>query len=88
MHKVLLQADSTVLPCTPMDLSKFIKDTMRRDALADALGTSPAYLRQLATGFRRASPEMAKAIEVQTKRIGPEMVPRASMRPDLWGAAA
>jgi DNA-binding transcriptional regulator YdaS (Cro superfamily) len=51
-----------------MDLLSYIADDSRKTALALAVGKSPAYLWQVASGWRgkRASPELAQAIEVAT----------------------
>lgn len=70
-----------------MDLNIYISDTDRRAALAKAVGTSTRYLWQVATGWngRRASTDLAKAIERETERLGPEKVPKESIRPDVWG---
>lgn len=64
-----------------MDLLTYIADMPRRQALATALNTSPDYLWQMATGWRKkkVSPEMAIAIERATNRA----VRCADMRPDL-----
>lgn len=73
-----------------MDLQTYVADVDRRKALADALGKSPDYLWQLGTGWqgRRPSPELARAIERETAQLGPEVVPKESMRPDVWGDEA
>ena len=73
-----------------MDLETFIADMERRQQLARACNTSPVYLWQIAKGWngRRAGSELAKAIERESERIGPERVSRASLRPDLWGDEA
>jgi len=72
-----------LMPC--MDLLTFISDTVRRKSLADALGKSPDYLWQIASGWkgRKPSPELAIDIEEATARLGPECVPVQSMLPDL-----
>lgn len=69
-----------------MDLKTFINDPDRRSALAERMGTSPQYLWQLATAWRcrRPSPEFAQRIEQATADIGPECVPKSSLRPDIW----
>lgn len=66
-----------------MDLKTFIAESGARKTLADALGTSPDYLWQIATGWqgRKASPKLALAIEEATGG----KVTRAELRPDLWG---
>ena len=71
-----------------MDLLNFISDRDRKAALAAALGASEGYLWQIATGWRgkRASWELATKIEAATASIGPEPVPKASLRPDIWPA--
>lgn len=64
-----------------MDLLTFISDMGRRRELAEACGTSPDYLWQVATNWkgRRASPKLAEKIETETTRIGPEMVSKESV---------
>jgi DNA-binding transcriptional regulator YdaS (Cro superfamily) len=70
----------------PMDLLSFIADPERKRLLAEKTGKSEGYLWQVASGWRgkRASPELAISIEAATASIGPEEVPRSSLRPDLW----
>ena len=72
-----------------MDLLTFISDRDRKTALAAALEASEGYLWQIATGWRgkRASWELAQRIEAATSEIGPEAVPKHSLRPDIWPAA-
>lgn len=72
-----------------MDLQTYVTDVDRRRALAEATGTSPDYLWQLGTGWNDRKPgiELAKAIERETTRLGPEPVSKESMRPDVWGGA-
>lgn len=67
-----------------MDLNTYIADIARRRALAEALGRNPVYLWQIATGRRRASTDLAQAIERATANLGPETVTKASLRPDVW----
>jgi hypothetical protein len=69
-----------------MDLQTFISDAERKARLAEATKASPGYLWQIATGWRgkRASPELAQAIERESAAIGPEPVSKSSLRPDLW----
>lgn len=67
-----------------MELLDYIADSDRKNALAKALGKSPAYLYLVATGWRntRASPELVQAIEKGTSgevRCGEGQ----GMRPDL-----
>jgi hypothetical protein len=71
-----------------MDLQTFISDGDRKAKLAAATNKSPGYLWQVATGWRgkRASPELAQEIERESALIGPEAVPKSSIRPDLWPA--
>ena len=73
-----------------MDLTTFIADKTRKTELAAKLGASEGYLWQIATGWRgkRASWELAQRIEQATEEIGPEAVPKSSLRPDIWPAAA
>lgn len=70
-----------------MDLQTFIADMPRRVELAQACNTDPNYLWQIATGWngRKAGIELAKAIEIESERIGPERVPKETLRPDVWG---
>jgi DNA-binding transcriptional regulator YdaS (Cro superfamily) len=60
----------------------FETESGARKALADALGTSPDYLWQIATNWngRQASPKLAARIEEATNGA----VTRADLRPDLW----
>jgi DNA-binding transcriptional regulator YdaS (Cro superfamily) len=69
-----------------MDLLAYIDDIPRRESLARKLRKNPLYLYQVATGWRgkRASPELAMAIEAATAKLGPETVTKESLRPDLW----
>ncbi len=64
-----------------MDLLTYISDMSRRAALAEACGTSPEYLWQIATGWRgkRPSPKLAFAIERESKRLGPATVLKEPM---------
>ncbi len=70
-----------------MDLLTYIADMSRRVALAEACGTSPEYLWQIATRWRgkRPSPELAATIERETDRLGPERVPK---EPLIFGPSA
>lgn len=65
-----------------MSLHTYIADTDARRRLAEAVGTSPEYLWQMATGWRgkRASRVMALAIERATNGT----VTRQELRPDIW----
>jgi hypothetical protein len=65
-------------------LFDFISDTARRRELAERTDSNPNYLWQIATGRRRASPDLARDIEGETAEIGPFTVPKESLRPDLW----
>ena len=71
-----------------MDLATYISDPERAEALANDVGTSTAWLWQIATRWRnkRASAELATKIDRATRRLGPETVARASLRPDLFFA--
>lgn len=73
-----------------MDLQTFIADPERKRLLADRTKSSEGYLWQVATGWRqkRASAELAMAIERHSAEIGPEPVSKASLRPDLWASEA
>jgi DNA-binding transcriptional regulator YdaS (Cro superfamily) len=53
----------------------------QREALARAVGTSPAYLSQLAYGHRRAGIRVAAAIQQATDG----QVTPADLRPDIFG---
>jgi len=70
-----------------MELLTYISDMERRRRLAERLSRNPAYLWQVATGRRRASTDLAKEIESATTDIGPEGVPKESLRPDVWDSA-
>jgi DNA-binding transcriptional regulator YdaS (Cro superfamily) len=67
-----------------MDLNTYIADTTRRKDLAEKLQRNPVYLWQIATGRRRASTDLAQAIERATAELGPETVTKESLRPDVW----
>lgn len=71
-----------------MELQEFIADPARREALAIAVKSSPDYLWQIATKRRNASPKLAMLIEEKSELIGPEVVPKTSLRPDIWTMAA
>lgn len=71
-----------------MDLKTFIADPERRASLAIATKSNPDYLWQVATGRRRASTDLAKRIDYESDRIGPERVPKESLRADVWSQAA
>ena len=73
---------SNTLVSAGMDLLTYVSDMSRRDSLAKAVGKNPAYLWQVATSRRRASPELAIAIQEAT---GGE-VPKHELRADLWSA--
>lgn len=66
-----------------MTLSEFIADAARRRQLAADLGSSPAYLWQIATGRRSAGHKLARAIEKQTAGA----VTKESLRPDVWSSS-
>ncbi len=59
--------------------------------MAEKTGASPAYLWQIATAWtpkngrpKRASTDLAQDIERYSGEIGPEPVPKESLRPDVW----
>lgn len=54
--------------------------THGRNTTAARLGVAPQYLSQIAHGWRRASPALARVIEDGT---GGE-VTRTQLRPDIW----
>ncbi|MDH5525889.1 MAG: helix-turn-helix domain-containing protein [Nitrospirota bacterium] len=64
-----------------MKLSDYLKrlSTAERKRFAEALGTSPVYLSQLAHHHRKAGPDLALRIERATARV----VCRHELRPDL-----
>lgn len=64
-----------------------ISDMARRRELAARTNTNPSYLWQIATGRRRASPDLARDIEREASEMG-ESVPKESLRADLWAAAS
>lgn len=65
-----------------MQLADFISDTERRANLAKAVGTSPDYLWQVATGWRGRRPSTALARKIADATCG--MVTLSEMRPDVW----
>jgi DNA-binding transcriptional regulator YdaS (Cro superfamily) len=68
-----------------MDLKTYIADMAVRRDLAAACGTTPDYLWQIATGWRRrrASVDLVKRIEAATDSA----VTRHDLRPDIFGPA-
>lgn len=81
---MLAFVSSHALASSAMDLHTYIDDMGRRRDLAAATNTSPDYLWQIATRRRRASTDLAQAIERYTTVNGPETVSKASLRPDVW----
>lgn len=67
-----------------MNLIHYRDDVESFEQLAARLGTSPAYLSQLAHGHRKASPRLCFAIERETNG----RVTRETMRPDIFGDQA
>lgn len=69
-----------------MDLREWLHAATgeEREEMARAASTSVAYLYQLAGGHRRASANMAIAIETATQASVPGTVPRGRLRPDYW----
>lgn len=69
-----------------MDLATYIEDMDRRRELAEACGTDPGYLWQIATGWRgrKASIDLTKKIEAATEG----KVSRHDLRPDVYGPPA
>lgn len=65
-----------------MDLSTYIKDSGVRQRLADECGTSPAYLWQIAKGWRgrKASVDLAKKIVAASGGV----VTLRDLRPDIY----
>lgn len=66
-----------------MDFKTFWYDMTQaqRAAFADQVERSPGYLQLVAGGFRKASPELATAIQSQSEG----RVTRDEMRPDIYG---
>ena len=50
-----------------------------REAAATQAGTTVSYFWHLSGGHRKASPELAKKLELATG------VPKSEFRPDIWG---
>lgn len=63
-----------------MNLSELVSNMSRRNRLAQSVGVVPAYLWQIATDRRKASPKLAIAIEQATQGA----VTKESLRPDVW----
>jgi DNA-binding transcriptional regulator YdaS (Cro superfamily) len=61
-----------------MKIQDVLLNPAKRRELANQIGTSQAYLWQIATGRRKGSPTMAKRIEKATG------IHRSQIRPDLW----
>lgn len=69
-----------------MSLLHFIQDESRKQELAKRVGCSPAYLYQIATGWKnkRPSPELARDIELRAPEVDASIPVRCeSLRPDL-----
>lgn len=64
-----------------MDLFTYISDMQRRITLAEACGTSPQWLWQIATRWngKRASADLAESIEKETARLGLGVVTKESV---------
>jgi DNA-binding transcriptional regulator YdaS (Cro superfamily) len=65
-----------------MELSEYVSDMVRRRELACAVFVVPAYLWQVATGRRTASPGLARRIHEATNGT----VTLESLRPEIWPA--
>jgi DNA-binding transcriptional regulator YdaS (Cro superfamily) len=63
-----------------MNLSDFLAQA-DQDLVAKKAGTSRAYLYQIATGRRHASPKLARRIHAATAGV----VSLEEIRPDVWG---
>lgn len=64
----------------PKSMRRYIRDTEARRELADAAGTVPAYVYQIATGRRKASPQLARRFDEATGGG----VPKHELRPDIF----
>lgn len=64
-----------------MDISRYAKANGGFPKLARALGRNAEFLRQIAKGRRRPSPETAIQIEAATNGA----VTREELRPDVFG---
>lgn len=79
-----------MLTSSLMDLLTYVSETNRRRLLADRLQCNPAYLWQIATGWkgRQASPSFARRIADATVELGGGLggapVPLHEIRPDIW----
>lgn len=72
-----------------MDVQTFIQrlDAEQRQQFADMLKTSPAYLSQLGTGHRKASPKLARKIVLASQELLPDgdcHLTLSGVRPDIW----
>lgn len=65
-----------------MDLKTYLKDLSddAKDALATGASTTVGHLRNIVYGFRQCSPELASALERESKSA----VMRWDLRPDDW----
>lgn len=52
----------------------------QRDELAEKVGSKSSYLKLVALGHNRPSPELAKRLDSETKGL----VPKEQMRPDIY----
>jgi DNA-binding transcriptional regulator YdaS (Cro superfamily) len=73
----------SVCKIADMKLSDFLKEA-DQDLLAAKAGTNRAYLYQLSTGHRKASPKLARKIHEATAGA----VGLADLRPDVWGSSS
>ena len=67
-----------------MNLKEYTDQNGGYQRLADDIGTSYAYVYQMANGIRNPSPKVARRIHAETNR----MVSLEELRPDIWGDAA
>lgn len=74
--------------CYPpvMDINHWWNSTDKpeRQRIASECGVRPVYLYQLAIGFRRPSPQLARALEQATGGA----LRKEALRPDVFGDAA
>lgn len=66
-----------------MDLKQYLETLTpdEREDYAKRCGTTTAYFAQLTGGHRRPSPDLAKLLHVESRKV----VKLSKLRPDIWG---
>jgi DNA-binding transcriptional regulator YdaS (Cro superfamily) len=83
---MLLTGSKLLASIVAMNLSEYIADPTRRDALAASVESSVDYLWQVATGWRGRKPSHKLALKIEQATGG--KVRKETMRPDIWAVNA